>query len=157
MATHSEGVIREALSDTSGNTLVIVLAQDGGLIKYAEIDTPLVLDFDCSAEICYQAFHHASHDYHNALYGYIEAEGWLPDYKNWLTTRNGGVLPEVSYIKERRDKTTFNQNVIMSEKIRHMIHHPENRHNGDISEPDLEKSISDMRTFIQSKQAPAIP
>ena len=42
--------------------------------------TPLVLNNKSSAEINYQAFRTASTDYHNALYGYIEAENLKNKY-----------------------------------------------------------------------------
>ena len=92
-----------------------------------------------AAEVNYQAFGILSTDYHNALYGYIEAEGW----KN-----NFDVLyPTINYVKLNRDGTTSNLQITLTEKIRHIIHHPENRHNS-YTQSDLEESINRMRNYI---------
>ncbi len=142
VTTHSEGVIAEALSDK--DTKVIILKRDSqGNINYANIETPLVLQATSYPEISYQAFGTASTDYHNALYGYIEAEGWKDEFNK--------TLQPVPYIKEYRG-TVMTINISPSEKIRHMIHHPENKHNVPFSEGDLKNSIEAMRTFIISKQ-----
>ena len=65
------------------NTKVIVLKIDQkGNISLGNSVTPLVLNNKSSAEINYQAFRTASTDYHNALYGYIEAENLKNKYTN---------------------------------------------------------------------------
>lgn len=42
--------------------------------------------------------------------------------------------------------------IILSEYIRHQIHHPENTHNTRFTADELEQSISEMRTFIVGNQ-----
>lgn len=143
IATHSEGVLESALRDPE--TLIIKLAHrpDGTIIQ-GEVDRPSVLNYTASAETNFQCFGTASTDYHNALYGYIEAEGWLNEYKGAYAAT------ATNYIKLRKDGTTENQTIILSEKIRHQIHHPENPHNARFTEEELLQSINDMRSFIQS-------
>lgn len=142
IATHSQGVIREALED-SEHTKVIVLRDANGVVQYGEIDKPLVLSPASDAEINYQAFGIASTDYHNALYGYIEAEGKISEYKE-LQKR------EVCYNKIEKDGSIKEYKICLSEKLRNMIHHPENTHNGKYNEEDIRISIDDMRNYILS-------
>lgn len=138
VATHSEGVITEALNDD--NTKIIVLKiGENGIIEPGHISTPLVLKNTSTAEIAYQAFGTASTDYHNALYGYIEAEGWMDNYKSDKHL--------VKYVKINRNGATCTYDVCLSEKIRHIIHHPENKHNAYTDE-ELSESIKAMREFI---------
>ena len=102
-----------------------------------------MLPYTLAAEINYQAFNVASTDYHNALYGYIEAEGWLPLFKSQS-------YPTETYIKLNKDGSTTPQNISLSEKIRHIIHHPENQNN-NYTEEQLKESIDRMRIFIMAQ------
>lgn len=137
-ASHSEAVISEALKDLD-KTKVIVLKRDGnGQVSANCIGTPAVLPYTMAAEVNYQAFELVSTDYHNALYGYIEAEGWKNNFDSQY--------PTVSYDRERNG-TVITQHITLTEKIRHIIHHPENRHNS-YTEGELKESIERMRSFI---------
>lgn len=140
-ASHSEAVISEALQNTD-NTKVIVLKRDGnGQVSANCIGTPAVLPYTMAAEVNYQAFELVSTDYHNALYGYIEAEGWKNNFD--------AQYPTVSYNRERNG-TVITQQITLTEKIRHIIHHPENRNNS-YTEGDLKESIERMRSFIMAQ------
>ena len=94
-------------------------------------------------EVNFLAFNESDDGYHNELYGYIESEGWLSEYKNGRSTR--------PYKKEWRGNISEIQ-IILSEYIRHQIHHPENTHNARFTAVDLGQSINEMRTFIVDKQ-----
>lgn len=89
-----------------------------------------------------RAFAEITEEYHNELYGYIEAEGLLDVYKNGR--------PTVNYIKIKKNGNTSQENITMTEYIRHQIHHPENNLNPHFSERDLRDSIQAMREFIQN-------
>lgn len=137
-ASHSEAVISEALKDFD-NTKVIVLKRDGnGQVSANCIGTPAVLPYTMAAEVNYQAFELLSTDYHNALYGYIEAEGWKNNFDSQY--------PTVNYNRERNG-IIITQQITLTEKIRHIIHHPENRHN-TYTESELKESIERMRNYI---------
>ena len=137
-ASHSEAVISEALQNLD-NTKVIVLKRDGnGEVSANCIGTPAVLPYTMAAEVNYQAFKLASTDYHNALYGFIEGEGWKNDFDSQF--------PTVNYNKEKNN-TIIVQQITLTEKIRHIIHHPENRHNS-YTEEELKDSIERMRNYI---------
>lgn len=139
-ASHSEGVISEALQDLN-DTKVIILKDNMGNITAGSIDAPAVLPYTLAAEVNFQAFGVASTDYHNALYGYIEAEGWKNSYDAQQL--------KVPYIKLHKDGTTSSQQISETEKIRHIIHHPENRNNS-YSEQELKDSIERMRNYIRT-------
>ena len=138
-ASHSEAVISEALQNID-NTKVIVLKRDGnGQVSANCIGTPAVLPYSMAAEVNYQAFELVSTDYHNALYGYIEAEGWKNNFD--------AQYQKINYIKLNPNGTTSNLQKTLTEKIRHIIHHPENRYNSYTQE-ELKESIERMRNYI---------
>ena len=138
-ASHSEAVISEALKDLD-KTKVIVLKRDGnGQVSANCIGTPAVLPYTMAAEVNYQAFELVSTDYHNALYGYIEAEGWKNNFD--------AQYQKINYVKLNPNGTTSNLQKTLTEKIRHIIHHPENRYNSYTQE-ELKESIERMRNYI---------
>lgn len=92
-------------------------------------------------EVNYLAFGESNDEYHNELYGFIESEGRLADYKNGKET--------VLYIRVNQQGETRNQQIISSEFIRHQIHHPENTQNERYSNEQLQQSIGEMRSFIE--------
>jgi len=71
IATHSEYVLEDALSDKAAN-LVIVLKDVAGKITSKRIDAPSVLPSITSAETNYLAFDIVSNDYHIELYGHLQ-------------------------------------------------------------------------------------
>ncbi len=93
-------------------------------------------------EVNFLAFDESNDEYHNELYGYIESEGNFDSYKATKST--------VNYIKIMRNGTTRPEQIIMSEYIRHQIHHPENTYNTRFTDEELQQSISDMRDFIET-------
>lgn len=92
----------------------------------------------CSSEMSYAAVNYevfdiATTDYHNELYGYLEAEAKhqldaLPKAREW-----------------KNAKTGTSKQVSLPEYIRHTIHHPENTLNTKYSPGDLRKSIDVLR------------
>lgn len=94
-------------------------------------------------EVNYLAFSEVSEEYHNELYGYIEAEGLLNDFKIGRQTMN--------YIKQTRNGCNTVQ-IILTEYVRHQIHHPENIMNQRFTEEQLCESICNLRDFIHSRE-----
>lgn len=93
-------------------------------------------------EVNFVAFGEATFEYHNELYGFIEAEGRLNDYKVGKPLRE--------YIRVRHDGSTVPQQIILTEYIRHQIHHPENINNAPFTAEDIRGSIEEMRTYLQT-------
>lgn len=94
-------------------------------------------------EVNFSAFHEANDEYHNELYGYIESEGKLNAYK--------AGKPGVAYTKIQKDGTKVPTQVILSEYIRHQIHHPENTDNPRFTSSQIYQSINEMRLFIKTE------
>ena len=101
------------------------------------------LPFSSLNEVNYLAFSEISEGYHDELYGYLKEQGWLNEYKQGKAT--------VSYKRLNTDGTTREQQICMTEYIRHQIHHPENTYNARFNDSQLRRSIEDMRAFVTSK------
>lgn len=96
-------------------------------------------------EVNYLAFGESNDEYHNELYGYIESEQLLNDYKKGKTT--------ITYIRVKHNGDLLEEQKIVSEYIRHQIHHPENVENAHYTDEQLQSSIVAMRAFVQKKLA----
>ncbi|NCB41968.1 MAG: DUF2813 domain-containing protein [Clostridia bacterium] len=103
---------------------------------------PGQLPYPSLNEVNYLAFAEVTEEYHNELYGFIEAEGQLANYKNGK--------PTMPYIKEFRNGRTQSEQIVLTEYIRHQIHHPENRNNTRYTFEELKESIRCLREFIQN-------
>lgn len=95
-------------------------------------------------EVNFLAFGESDDGYHNELYGYIESEGWFADYQRGKHSRE--------YKRLNKNGQITNEDKILSEYIRHQIHHPENTQNQKFTPEELLESINEMRTFIVGKQ-----
>lgn len=98
------------------------------------------LPYPSLSEVNYLAFNESDEEYHNELYGYIESEGRMSNYKSGKPTR--------PYLQLHRNGNTRSCQKILSEYIRHQIHHPENTHNQRFTNTELQQSIEGMRRFI---------
>lgn len=92
-------------------------------------------------EVNFLAFGESNEEYHNELYGFIESEGRLNDCKNGKPTMNYRRMRNGQEIEEQK---------VLSEFIRHQIHHPENTLNERFTMEQLQESIGMMREFIQN-------
>jgi len=110
-----------------------------------EILTPLenqsVLNILSFNEVNYVIFGIPTEQYHIELYGLIEASGKLNEFKLGKKTN--------LYKKWNQKKTNILEyQIILSEYIRHQIHHSDNQLNSPYTEAELKKSIDLMREFI---------
>jgi len=90
-------------------------------------------------EVNYLAFGESNDEYHNELYGFIESEELLQSFKQEKAT--------MLYRRQLRNGIREEQK-ILSEYIRHQIHHPENTENVRFTNEQLQQSIEEMRVFI---------
>lgn len=151
----------EAFSELSNvdNTQIILTTHSPAIVKMLEFEHLKLIKNDNGKEIIniernnlpypslnevnFLAFGESNDEYHNELYGYIESENELDNYKSARTL--------VSYQKiNPRNNNVSNIQIIMSEYIRHQIHHPENTNNARFTNEELQQSISDMRDFIKN-------
>jgi predicted ATP-dependent endonuclease of OLD family len=145
------------LSKTN-NTQVLLTTHSPSIVKLLKFEHLKLIKHDAQKEVInveqnelpypslnevnFLAFGESNDEYHNELYGYIESEGRLQTFNTGKPTRQ--------YLNVKTQKTW---QLTMSEYIRHQIHHPENTHNTRFTDNELQTSINDMRTFIQSNVA----
>ncbi len=137
ITTHSSQIVKQL------EFLHIRLVRNDINGKIIENVLPNELPYPSLNEVNYLAFSDITEEYHNELYGYIESEKFLNDYRAGKTQFN--------YIKITREGHQHNENKILSEYIRHQIHHPENTLNERYTPEQLMQSINSMRDFIKNK------
>jgi recombinational DNA repair ATPase RecF len=101
-------------------------------------------------EINYYAFGVLSTEFHNELYGFIQAKAILENEKNsyeeefekYLIAK--GINQDQTYICLKKDGTTETKVRTLPTKIRNIIHHPENTHNTKFTDQELEISIESL-------------
>jgi len=144
---------------SSENTQILLTTHSPSIVKLLEFDhIKLIkkepdkeivnvqrneLPYPSLNEVNFLAFGESNDEYHNELYGFIESEELLTEYKNGKQT--------ISYIRILHNGNTQEEQKILSEYIRHQIHHPENTHNQRFTDEQLQQSIGKMRVFIESK------
>lgn len=116
-----------------------LIKENGGIeiVNVEKSDLP----YPSLNEVNYLSFDESNEEYHNELYGYIESEQLLNEFKTNKET--------VPYIRLKRNGDTLEEQKILSEYIRHQIHHPENTENQRFSNEQLQQSIGEMRGFIK--------
>lgn len=135
LTSHSPEIVKQLKFE---NLLLIAGQQPDDIRPVQESELP----YPSLNEVNFAAFDESSFEYHNELYGFIEAEGKLSQFK--------AGRPTMAYNRLKQDGSTTAQQVVLTEYIRHQIHHPENDTNRRFSDAELRQSIEAMRTFIQA-------
>lgn len=136
ITTHSPVVVKELRFEN-----LRLICEEGKRKSVIPVE-PSVLRYPSLNEVNFLAYGEATEEYHNELYGYLEYRGWLNEYKEGKCQRD--------YVRERNGKIVHIK-CIMSEYIRHQIHHPENHNNIRFTIDELIESIKEMRDFIKQK------
>ena len=145
----------------SDNTQVLLTTHSPSIVKLLEfehikliIENPnkevvnvqrAELPYPSLNEVNFLAFSESSEEYHNELYGFLESEEALVQYKDGRET--------IRYIRIRLNGDLQEEQKVISEYIRHQIHHPENTNNPRFTDEQLQESINEMRVFIQGLEA----
>lgn len=138
ITTHSSQVVKRLQLEN----IRLVLDKNGDRsIVNVEKD---ILPIPSLNEVNYLAFGDISEEYHIELYSYIEGMKWKDEMENGL--------PTYPYIWIHKNGNTTNEMLSLPTKLRHMIHHKENKHNGNYTIEELKQSISIMRSFLIQKQ-----
>ena len=153
IATHSEYVLKEALSQNkeNENNLVIVLKDDSGQIKGNKIDSlPLFLPSITSAEVNYHAFDIPSIDYHIELYGTLQ------NRFNLKTVKKCDKFIEKSKFYDQsihNKKWIFNTTTYetLPSYIRNSIDHPDSDANQGFNEDELRESITLLQKLLRKE------
>lgn len=134
LTTHSPEIVKRL----SFENLLIVCDQDENRVrKVMQHELP----YPSLNEVNFSTFGEATQEYHNELYGHIEEIEKLTEYKLGKNLKR--------YIKITRNGEREEQ-ITLTEYIRHQIHHPENTRNARFTDQDLTNSIASMRSFIQN-------
>ncbi|MDJ0046891.1 ATP-binding protein [Pantoea ananatis] len=136
-ATHSDHVLKEALTDINEN-LVITLVEDNGLIKCHRVNAPSVLPSVTTAETTYLAFDVVSNDYHIELYGWLQDK----ESKNKVKECDDFIMAHSSYDPSKHAKQSGYGNTrynTLCTYIRNCIHHPDS--GNTFTEQELRTSI----------------
>jgi predicted ATP-dependent endonuclease of OLD family len=158
---HQKKLIKAFLDlSNTANTQVIITTHSAALVKELEFPHLRLVKSDSTAktienvlpnrlpypslnEVNFLAFSEITEEYHNELYGYIELESEMTNYRNGKAT--------MPYNKLRRDGVTIVvENIVLTDYIRHQIHHPENTNNTRYTNQQLSDSIDLMRDFIMT-------
>ena len=108
-------------------------------------------------EINYYAFGVLSVEFHNELYGFIQAKAIMEDEKNYHEEDfekylvNNEIVQDQTYIRLKKDGTTETQTRTLPTKIRNVIHHPENTYNKKYSDEEIKRSIEQL-IVLQNKK-----
>ncbi len=136
-ATHSDHVLKDALSNKIQN-IVIVLEEINGHIQSKKINSPSVLPSITSAETNYLAFDIISNDYHIELYGWLQDK----ESKNSIKSCDDFIKNHSDYNSALHNKSSsFGRTnyETLPTYIRNTIHHPDS--GNTFTDTDLRCSI----------------
>lgn len=151
IATHSEYVLEEALSQNkeNENNLVIVLKDDSGQIKGNRIDTlSLSLPSITSAEVNYHAFDIPSIDYHIELYGTLQNKFSLRRVKECdeFIKKSNFYDHKIHHKTWKFNETTYET---LPSYIRNSIDHPDA--NRKFKDYELRESITLLQKLLNNE------
>jgi len=144
--THSPYLLKKYKRETH---MMNIFTKENGLNK---VDEGKEFDlFGISSptwgEINYYAFGVLSVEFHNELYGFIQAKAIVGDEKFYYEEEfekyliNKGFAQDQPYIRLKKDGSTVKQTRTLPSKIRNIIHHPENTNNTKFTTEELKTSI----------------
>jgi predicted ATP-dependent endonuclease of OLD family len=134
LTTHSPAIVKKLEFEN----ILLIAGQQPEDIRHVQASE---LPYPSLNEVNFTAFDESSYEFHNELYGFIEAERKLEMFKTGQTT--------MLYTRPNNGSTKQEQHVL-STYIRHQIHHPENTDNRKFTDQELQQSIELMRSFIKS-------
>lgn len=151
ITTHSPYLLKKFKKDT--HKLMIYGKDEGGSNILKDDNQTLNLFGESSptwGEVNYFAFGVLSAEFHNELYGFLQAKAIDEDQNNyyeenfdkWLIGK--GFAAYKNYIRLKKDGTTDENKRTLPTYIRNLIHHPENQHNQKYSDNELRESIKMM-------------
>jgi len=174
---HAQNKLLDALEKISKKSQIFIITHSPYLLKKYEKDTHSMNIFSKSmglnkielgnefnlfgksspswGEINYYAFGVLSVEFHNELYGFIQAKATLEDKKyyepkdfdDYLVEK--GIEKDQKYIHLKPDNTTFEYSATLPTKIRNIIHHPENDNNTIYTDQELKSSIESMIPLLK--------
>ncbi len=111
-------------------------------------------------EINYYAFGVLSVEFHNELYGFVQAKAILEDEKyyqpkdfdKYLFNKSDETIKiDQKYKHLKADKNVMEYDTTLPTKIRNIIHHPENTYNTKVTDGELKISIESLILLLSKK------
>ena len=108
-------------------------------------------------EINHNAFGVLSFEFHNELYGFIQAKAILEDEKYYkpidfdaylFDKSNKAIKIDQRYKHLKSDKSVIEYPTTLPTKIRNIIHHPENTNNTKFTDQELKNSIESLISIL---------
>lgn len=149
MASHSEYLVESALKQ-NGQTLVVVLKEQKGIVTAKPVTMPLVLPTIIASEVNYSAFGIPSIDYHIALYGAIQSKYSLQSIAACDRKIESCVPYYDASRHERQTKNPLNGQVYKTvcTKVRNHIDHPDTA--SGYTPEEMQDSIELMREILKN-------
>lgn len=152
LTSHSPLFIKQLLYNEA--VRIYVFRKNNGEPELVTMDKR-ILPYVSANEINYLAFGLPSVEFHNELYGFIQAKAIDEDEKNYhegcfdsYLQDKGFKLHVKRWEKLKKDGTTEKFDRTTQTYIRNFIHHPENEHNEKYSDGELKKSIEEMINLL---------
>jgi len=109
-------------------------------------------------EINWFAYDLATVEFHNELYGFLQAQAISENENNyyennfdiWLVDKLK-IEQDKRWVKQNKDGSTDNFERTIQTYIRNAIHHPENGHNQKYSDKELIQSINQILEYIKNR------
>lgn len=150
LTTHSSFVVKQLTYDN-----IRVIKEENGR-RTIENPSLSLLPYASLNEINFTSFGDYSEEYHNELYGQIQAYAMAIDpkyskekeFENWLVAQ--GMTQPKQWKRIANGVVQPAYHATLQTFIRNIIHHPENRENGGYSHQEMMTSIEQMRDFIRN-------
>jgi len=139
ITTHSPLIVKKL---QFSNLRLICDLGEGNDKKVVDV-LPGSLHYPSLNEVNFLAFDEVTEEFHNELYGFIEYQGWKSSFISGK--------PTMAYVRIKPNGDRVTEQKVLTEYIRHQIHHPENMENLRFNRIQLRESIELMRTFIISE------
>lgn len=152
MTTHSSHIVKMLSFDN------LRLIEDNNGQKNIRTVNSACLPIPSLNEINYSAFGEYSVEYHNELFGYLQARAISEDPKYsgedefdvWLV--NKGCVKAKNWKRPKNNGNISQKQETIELYIRNFIHHPENPLNSEYTFEEMKASIEEMRRILQNLQ-----
>lgn len=138
LSSHSPLLVKQVLKND--RVRIMALGKEGHRVLKIE---ERVLPYVSANEINFFAFDLVTEEYHNELYGHLQAKSKkmkIVDFEDYLKNNNN-IQDMKEYQREDENEKIITTTITLCTYIRNQIHHPENTHNTRYNNEDLKKSV----------------
>ncbi|MDR2406682.1 MAG: ATP-binding protein [Bacteroidales bacterium] len=153
LSTHSPYFYKNCCFDNNIKLLITETIDKKCNIKESDIQLDIFPWSPSWGEINYFAYGMATIEFHNELYGYLQTinhTSKITELESILNQK--GITRNKIWIREKDNNITQMEVTLMT-YIRNHIHHPENRHNAQYTNNELQESISTMLQLAKGKNS----